>query len=497
MEILQTIYTPVVWDHLVKYDKELNLSDTNTPKHLWQYFVPYFAQDGMIAYNPLRKAIKNAQGETVVPDDAYITEAELIANSQTLSTKYKNPDNENLNAIAPYSIFNVLDLLRQKNYKDLVVTDAVRVNMLYGSPYDYSQKNDTTYISDKFTGSATESDYQRIIDDFKWLIETATQKKISSGLVQFDGDGQGILNKLIEPDLKQIDSAIMYNGDALDAYFSEGNYSNVPDGSIDAIKINKNVLLVDGLVLANGDNNGKNKNDAWDSIEDKFYESLRNSFYQNLGTIYTKYYSKDNSSPLSMDKKQQAYIDYATDFYKNYLDIVLKDSFDQQNQQKYEEFKNSLASLYNLTSINIELMHTYDDFADLWWNDEVIKNAVLDAYLKANPENTADSFDKTALISFVNHIDLANELFYAYMEENSLNLINFDFVNYTPATYFEYELMKRNYFFKEGNELDQKVINIYEIKDEPEKGITHTNVAGVSEKLLSQIGTYYFKTFKN
>ncbi|SGA22905.1 Uncharacterised protein [Mycoplasmopsis arginini] len=55
-----------------------------------------------------------------------------------------------------------------------------------------------------------------------------------------------MLNHLIEPKEGRSDSAVIYNGDALDAYYSKDNFASVEDGLIRFIRPKYNYLLMDG-----------------------------------------------------------------------------------------------------------------------------------------------------------------------------------------------------------------------------------------------------------
>ncbi|WAM03538.1 hypothetical protein ONA22_00415 [Mycoplasmopsis cynos] len=245
-QILQKIYTPIVFKHLESYDEELKTDEFgnlyNKPKHLWEYFVPYFQQDGVIAYNSLKASDKSNE---FISNEKIIENYKKVINKSSI-TNFK--DN-----IKPYSLFNILNTLKNNNYNNLVITDAVRVNMLYGSPYKFTNNK----IVSNYGSIVNENNYKILVDSFIDLIQNSTNKKIDDKAISFNGDGLEILRSLIDPSRKDITASIMFNGDALDAYYSEDNGFNikdknqdiipVPKGTIKVIKFSENVLLVDGL----------------------------------------------------------------------------------------------------------------------------------------------------------------------------------------------------------------------------------------------------------
>ncbi|PPJ44556.1 hypothetical protein C0075_25890, partial [Rhizobium sp. KAs_5_22] len=63
--------------------------------------------------------------------------------------------------------------------------------------------------------------------------------------ISFIGDGLEIVNNIINPTRPDVNVAIMYNGDAIDAYYGSDNFPDVvEDGEIRSIKPKHNLLLV-------------------------------------------------------------------------------------------------------------------------------------------------------------------------------------------------------------------------------------------------------------
>lgn len=54
-----------------------------------------------------------------------------------------------------------------------------------------------------------------------------------------------LADHLIEPKQKRFDAAILYNGDALDAYYSDDNYKSIKSNMIRFIRPKENFMLLD------------------------------------------------------------------------------------------------------------------------------------------------------------------------------------------------------------------------------------------------------------
>ncbi|MBN4083788.1 hypothetical protein JXZ92_03090 [Mycoplasma sp. CSL10137] len=451
-KILKKIYTPDVFKHLESYDDQL-LEDAygnkfEQPKHLWKYFVPYYAQDGIIAYNPIKNQNNVINKNRFFKNDVY--------------------DN---------SITNILDVISKNNYKDLVITDAVRVNMLYGS----SEQN--------HNNKTNETNYKESINDFIYTIENSTKTNISTGNhISFNSDGQGIIASLLDKNRIDVSAAIMYNGDALDAYFSEGNgftiFDNkenkeieIPNGTIETIKFKNNILLVDGLVVAKGINS---------SLEDDLYSTLNTTIYNDMAAIY-------NNKTIEQYQLKM-YDEYLNNLYRDKI-VTAYNHKNLRGVSKFEEFKSELRDIY-LSGLkqefNNDILKSFNAYISKKINnDQILKESLFNT-IKANDEQ-----EKLDLISFkLSHIDFLDEKYYQYLENKYPNYINFDFINYTPSNIAEYELIKRNYFVNQDNTFDFKALEIYQISDQ-NNTINHNSVNGVDDKLDSLLTTYYYSKIKH
>ncbi|MBU4690579.1 spermidine/putrescine ABC transporter substrate-binding protein [Mycoplasma sp. ES3157-GEN-MYC] len=267
----KSLYTDQVWEHLASYDNTL-LTDFDgkdwkdgVKRHLYNYFIPYFSQDMVVAYNPTKvdKNLKNFDLSTPEGRKKLYETDQKILNSLYNSgfNKDKSIDKKETRFI------DVLKSLRANGYNRWEITDAVRDNMIYGSAYEYD--NEKEYFDNNISGNASTVEvpdlYKSLIDNFSKLIQDGTGYSLTDSNVQLLGDGQLLLTNLIN-DQSNIQAGIIYNGDATDAYFSTDNIETVADGTIRFIRPKSNLLLVDGLVLAQSD-----------LVDEKTYDQLLNT----------------------------------------------------------------------------------------------------------------------------------------------------------------------------------------------------------------------------
>ncbi|VEU62677.1 hypothetical protein [Mycoplasmopsis bovirhinis] len=479
--ILQKIYTPTVFKHLESYDVELttdaNGNVYNEPLHIWEYFVPYFHQDGVVAINPLKNTKTPIDDFHQKLKDNYkeLSKTTTITNF-TKQTKYN-------------SLINILNTTHKNGYENLLITDAVRVNMLYGSPYNVQNNK----LKSNYGQITTNENYQEIVNSFLNLIKLATNHSIESKIFSFNGDGLEVLRTLLDVSINDVNAALMFNGDALDAYYSEDNELQtinkegksipIPNGTIEVIKFHENILLVDGLVVANK---------ITKQTEDILYKTLRESIYANIEAPY-----KSNGATTII-----------RNIYDEYLNVAFRDKFinafnslnlpNSHSETAFNEFKTKLIELY-ASNLNKELDDTnltkFNDFVAKKLTDDPNYKTIFQALVKLEENHTQE--DLIAKVAFgFSHIDFDSEAFSQLLLEKYQNLENFAFVNYTPSNIAEYELVRRNYFVKDDNTYDEKAINIYEVKDQ-EGVISHKRISGVSEKLNSLLNTYYYLKIKH
>ncbi|QGZ97653.1 hypothetical protein GE118_02440 [Mycoplasma sp. NEAQ87857] len=519
-QAVKSLIRPVIWDHLATYDHLLTKENKG---ELWEYFLPYFSQDMVISYN-INKI--HPPKENLLDDEEIDFE------------KYRNQYQDKL-----YDIVNLLKILKANNFNHWLITDAVRDNMLYGS--SYWKNADGTRTDARFTGEVKTSTYKELIDAFTDLIKDGTGYSVKSSNIAFNGDGLEIVNNLINPRRKDVNAAIMYNGDALDAYYGADNFENLTeDGWIRSVKPKQNILLVDGLVIAK--DNSEKENEV-------YLKNIGESIYSNLKIHYKELKDAgflDQNASVDMTTKTETLVNqYWKDLKINELEQE-DYNFDQNynleqfinkyaaiidlNSAKNIDFKNEFMSLQQNAneenfdkSINIypymiqkylldnesqlltkllDLVNQHqDDLSKVLeglGNETSVIATLLVNNLKENPDNLKTVLEQKTnndlegfaleLGQLIAYIDLSNE----ETIKGWHNLINFNFVNYVPTQEVDYEFILRNYFATPFEGQDKIAIDIFKI--ESKKGrIEHKSIMPVDNKLQSLITSYYFEKTKS
>ncbi|MGL5617943.1 MAG: hypothetical protein ACRCWU_02755 [Metamycoplasmataceae bacterium] len=103
---------------------------------------------------------------------------------------------------------------------------------------------------DVFDTTLTNDNYVKRIDAFAQIVKNGTGHEISDFSTNiFEGDSDVVLQSTIDPK-SFIQGSYLFNGDALDAYWSEDNFSNVPNGTIKLVKPKNSLSFVDGFVVS-------------------------------------------------------------------------------------------------------------------------------------------------------------------------------------------------------------------------------------------------------
>ncbi|MFU2193108.1 hypothetical protein [Mycoplasma sp. 4079] len=365
-QYLKNIIKSEVWEHLENYNEQLKtkfngeeLKDEkgNYPE-LWEYFFPYFSQDMVIAYNIKKKPIAP---EKKTEDDAI--------NLDLYADKFNNGYETN-------SIINSLKIVADNGFDSWIITDAVRDNLLYGS--SYWTNADGTHSADQFTGAVTKETYKGLIDSFVSLIKDGTGFPIGHKNISFQGDGLELLNNLINPK-RDVNAAIMYNGDAIDAYYGEDNFpGKVEDGEIRVIKPKENILLVDGLILSKVNTEESNK---------LYLETIRDGFLDNLPELAEQFdhidkkYAKQESG-----LKKQLFIEHAVAQRWKVLQTGTEDSpsaFKELATDKFVEL-----GLIDENENQDKLNNVIIKYADLLDLSLPANKEYLDKYLELNAEHS-------------------------------------------------------------------------------------------------------------
>ncbi|MBU4691208.1 hypothetical protein [Mycoplasma zalophi] len=422
---LKNIFRKEIIDHLIVYDNYiLSLIKINYPQklltentydvdgdkkedHFWEYVVPYYSQDKVIAYN--------------------------VNNKFRPHIKLTEEEKENGIEFKDKSWFGIMKTLKEHGYTNFGWNNAYYDNLMIGAFYE-NYKNPGTWIDEK-TKKLKQFDftnYTNAIDGFNNFIKDTTTFDIRDTKHNFlIGDGLELLNTLIEPKLNKADAAILYNGDAIDAYYSSDNFSDTDDGDIKFIRPRNNYLLVDVWIQAKS---------LTTQQSNDFILELKNKLYNELDA---------NESTKKIEQQ------YELSYLKTLKSLV------NESEQELEE--NSIAKkiydILNQNKIDKNL-------------DKDIIQEILDLHLE-NEDAWADEF--------------AN----AFGEVEYTEIINFDYVNYTPTLKATYNFIKKWYF---GT--DEVAIQLYDQPDQSEDYNVYIYQI-IDTQLRTAISTYNYKSIKS
>ncbi|RIV16423.1 hypothetical protein [Mycoplasmopsis gallopavonis] len=588
---LRLILRPEVWSHLETYNNYLFVIDkkgdpvidplTNKPKRItstftdsnnnevevndefWEYFLPYYSQDMVVAYNLLKQDMNNANyviqkmkeqnKETWNLDDfpEISKKVEPLKNIDWLNSQ-KISGSESL-----IDLVNILNTLKTKGYNNWTITDALRDNMLYGSSYWKKANGDRT--ANDFTGKVEPKTYRELIDSFTDLIHDGTGYYVTdSNHINFKGDGLELLNNLINLSRSDARAAIMYNGDALDAYYGNDNLPGwAIDGSTRSIKPKHNLLLIDGLVFSS--NNSDESNDRYlQNLAESVYSNFQAEFELLKDQLYNEVENDFNT------QIQQKFVEHR--LANLWEEIKLQNWVD--NLELPENSQQELASLVTKYRAKIDLskpenQNYFDKFYSLRNQHQLFLNGenpndvdlsqrinylptILKEYLatskqalinqikeqliqKANDQEKAielDSldFEDTVLLTiFNNFISENSDYFDEFIQDSNelesaivnilarsiafldvegdqtladhLDINNFSYINYVPTQNVDYELILRNYFASPSEGHDPEAIGIYEINNS--KNVIHEAIMPINDQLQSKVTTYYFAKTKS
>ncbi|MHA3786376.1 type 2 periplasmic-binding domain-containing protein [Mycoplasma sp. Z244C] len=497
-----------IWNHLASYNEYLAKYNKG---ELWEYFFPYYSQDTVIAYNTRKNPIAESRRED---------KEDPLSGISTSWIKQQNF----ANGEAYNSFINVLKAVSWNGFDTYVITDAMRDNMLYGSSYWLLPDGERT--SSRFTGDVNSDTYKILIDSFKQLIKDGTGYDVRNNRhISFEGDGLELLNQLINPKRPDIKAAIMYNGDAIDAYYGSDNYPATEweknngfthDGDIRVIKPKQNLLLVDGIMLSASNSEEENK---------QYIDILSNSVYSNLNRYWELGKDKVNLESYSKEEKAK--------FNENLVALTWKQiqqegAFNQLWDPKFLSKDISQVQINNVITkysdlINLSLpanakwleeynkAQTKEDNEIENYDDKInIAPSILQKYFLANLSTLLDRFleftnnqnasvldikgdqeaqilsaivqsNKSEIKSFLsdNESEELKDVLALYLarkiafidisnEENIEgwgNLTNFNYINYVPTQEIDYQLVLRNYFADVIDGQDKNVIDIYKISD--------------------------------
>lgn len=247
---LKTLYTPEAWKLMAQFDSYIgDVDGDGTPDKLYEYTIPYFMQNKVIAVNPYKVA-------------------ETSQNKSFLDTLKSGSQEDVQQLFATKTWSGILSTLKGQGFTQLAVNDYMRDNLMIGSEGNTAD-NFTSQIDKIATAESHLDGFKNLIDTFgksNVVFETSGVKNIEKILSKNSGSGQT---------KQQI--AFAYNGDALFAH--NGLYDDsYKSNEIRIINPTNSSFLMDGFVVSAY---------ASTALEDKLYGTVKKYLYGGFDKLFT------------------------------------------------------------------------------------------------------------------------------------------------------------------------------------------------------------------
>lgn len=161
-------------------------------------------------------------------------------NNKVFVYNSKKIGDSNIDLKNDYSHINILKQLTQNGVNGISWTNAAIENTVIGSEIN----------GGKFDTKIEFNNFKQRIEQFSEIIKIGTGHEINDGKFNvFEDDSDIVLQNVIDPN-SFIKASYLFNGDALDAYWSSDNFTNVEDGTIKLIKPKNSPSFIDGFVIS-------------------------------------------------------------------------------------------------------------------------------------------------------------------------------------------------------------------------------------------------------
>lgn len=280
-------YTEAVQKQLRYFDQFLvgidNDKDGQDDK-FYEYIIPYFINTKVLAIN--------------------LKKSKILASELT---KYDKA-----------SLLDALQFLAKKGITIFGWNDTKIENTILGSN------------SDKL--KITIDNYKNLINNFAQILKKGTGYQINNSDHNiFEPDSDVLLQNIINP-RSAIQVANIYNGDALDAYYSEDNFATEKDSEVvHSIKINNSPSILDCFVISNS---------ISEEVAQELIKFLNPIIFEGTYMDYSELSNKlvDKKGKINYDKLGIArnfdYVNY-TPVAKGIYNFILDNYFDDDKHAEY------------------------------------------------------------------------------------------------------------------------------------------------------------------
>ncbi|TPR53884.1 hypothetical protein [Metamycoplasma neophronis] len=325
--------------------------------HFYHFLIPYFILDKMIVYNTDKEPSDSTSRSNLKPGSTFddvksqTTWEDII---KTLASKYKKPR--------------------------VYWTNWFQDNAMIGEFYGYESNKEPNYLVNGEWAPMAADNYKQIIDYFLKLVKTATSASIKdSNINKLVTDGQELVSSIIEPRDGKSDISIMYNGDALDAYYGKDNFERLGDDPhIGFIRPKHNYMNIDAWIISR-DTDDEDANKLLKILHDNLFAgsflSVKEIEKQYIDNVYKLLIENNNNENY-----------YIQNLYKNSQRTEAKDiseiteKFFKENYDFFQEAfaDESLPVINNFNTINYTPgFANVNSFLEKWYflNDNKIVDA--------------------------------------------------------------------------------------------------------------------------
>lgn len=281
---VKSLYTQQVWDLMASFDDQMDNGE------LWQYMVPYFLQNKVVAVNPFK-----VEPLTTDPNQA------------TFINTLRGYDQTAIDLLFPDKTYKgILTTLKANGFDDLAINNYMRDNLMIGSETTGSSATIDNGIANIDKGKEYINGFQNTIDIFD------DSKFIDSGFETLMA-----LHSSSEKEIYDADTAFMYNGDALDAFqgYDQGEVEDLTHiAEIRTITPINSTYLLDGIVVptyVTGD------------LLSQVNAAINVSFYKNANVVSEDQIITDEEiNTFNMAYNNFNYVNYTTPFVEIYNDVI-------------------------------------------------------------------------------------------------------------------------------------------------------------------------------
>ena len=197
-----------------------------------KFFDKYLGVDSEVKGDVDGDGLVDSFSEYIIP--IWLNNKVFMYNSEKINYNIPNFNND-------FSYINILKQLSDSGVDVWSWTNAAIENSVVGSE-----------ISPEgiFNTELTNENYIERIDEFARIVEQGTGFAMNNSKVNiFEDDSDVVLQSTIDSN-SFVKGSYLFNGDALDAYWSEDNFSNVPTGTIKVVKPTNSPSFIDAFVVS-------------------------------------------------------------------------------------------------------------------------------------------------------------------------------------------------------------------------------------------------------